>query len=268
MACFPILTSVCATFVLAGAVAHAETFDCVIEPALVVELASPTGGLIQLINVNRGDLVTKGQILAQLDSGIEETTVDLMREQARSSAEIEVQRARLKLAQSQAERTRSLVKRKIASQANMDEAEAAVEVSARELSISEMRKRIAAMELKRAEEVLRQRIIVSPIDGVVVDRLLYVGEFADQDTPVVRIAQLDPLHIEAFLPVTIYGNLQVGMTANINPAPPLGGEFQAKVTVIDKVFDAASNTFGIRAEMGNPDLKIPAGSRCQIGLEF
>ena len=100
---FQTLTTLCAALVLPGVAAHGETFDCVIEPALVVEIASPTGGLIQSMTVARGDLVTKGQILALLDSGIEETTVDLMREQAASTAEIEAQRARLKLAQSQAE---------------------------------------------------------------------------------------------------------------------------------------------------------------------
>lgn len=260
--------TLCAALTLSGARAHSETFDCVIGPALLVEIASPTGGLIQSIDVARGDLVTKGQILAQLDSGIEQTTVDLMREQAASTAEIEAQRARLRLAQSQAERTRSLVERKIAAQANLDEVDALVEVSVRELSMSEMRKRIATMELKRAEEVLRQRSIISPIDGVVVERLLYVGEFADQDRPVVRIAQLDPLHIEAYLPVTAYPGLQVGMAATISPGSPVGGEYRAVVTVVDKVFDAASNTFGIRAAMANPDLKIPAGSRCLIELDL
>ncbi len=171
-----------------------------------------------------------------------------MREQATSSAEIEAQRAR------------SLVERKIAAQANLDEADALVEVSVRELSMSEMRKRIAAMELKRAEEVLRQRSIISPIDGVVVARLLYVGEFADQDRPVVRI--------EANLPVIAYTGLQVGMGATISPGSPAGGEYQTVVTVVDKVFDAASNTFGIRAAMVNPDLKIPAGNRCLIELDI
>ncbi|MEO0465136.1 MAG: efflux RND transporter periplasmic adaptor subunit [Pseudomonadota bacterium] len=258
--------STTAALALWAGAATATPYDCVIEPALVVEIASASGGLIREIGVSRGDLVTRGQIVAQLNAGIEETTVDLVREEAISTAEIEAQAARLKLAESRAERTGSLVERNIAPQADLDEAEASVEVSRRELLMSQMRQRVAAMELKRAEEVLRQRSIVSPIDGVVLERLLYIGEFADQDRPVVRIAQLDPLHIEAFLPVTAYPDLTVGMQARISPGPPIGGSYLAEVTVIDKVFDAASNTFGIRAKLPNPDLAIPAGSRCEIEL--
>lgn len=245
---------------------HAEVFDCVIEPALVVEIASASGGLIREIDVSRGDLVRRGQVLAILDSGIEQTTVDLMREQAASAAEIEAQRARLRLAESRAERTTSLVERNIAPQAELDEANASVEVSERELSIATMRQRIAGMELRRAEEILRQRTIMSPIEGVVIERLLFIGEFADQDRPVVRIAQLDPLHVEAFLPISAYAGLEPGMTAFIRPGDPIGGEYEAEVTVIDKVFDAASSTFGLRATLPNPDLAIPAGNRCEIEL--
>jgi RND family efflux transporter MFP subunit len=268
MARFSMSLLMLALLVPCGGGLRAETFDCVIEPALVVEIASPSGGLIRQINVGRGDLVTKGQVLAELDAGIEETTVDLAREQADSTAEILAQRARLKLAESRADRTRSLVERNIAAQAELDEANASVEVALGEVSMSQMRQRLAAMELKRAEEVLRQRTIISPIDGVVIERMLYAGEFADQDRPVVRIAQIDPLYVEVFMPISAYPGLVPGMSATVRPGPPVNGEYEARVTVIDKVFDAASSTFGLRATLPNPDLSIPAGNRCEIEVKL
>jgi hypothetical protein len=36
------------------------------------------------------------------------------------------------------------------------------------------------------------------------------------------------------------------------------------VTVVDRVFDAASSTFGVRLELPNPDYSLPAGLRCRI----
>jgi membrane fusion protein (multidrug efflux system) len=36
------------------------------------------------------------------------------------------------------------------------------------------------------------------------------------------------------------------------------------VTVVDKVVDAASGTFGVRLELPNPDLKLPAGLKCTV----
>jgi hypothetical protein len=51
------------------------------------------------------------------------------------------------------------------------------------------------------------------------------------------------------------------------PNEPIEGTYQGTVTVIDRVFDAASSTFGLRVELQNPDGLLPAGHRCQIVLE-
>jgi hypothetical protein len=45
------------------------------------------------------------------------------------------------------------------------------------------------------------------------------------------------------------------------------GVYQAKVTVVDPVFDAASGTFGVRLEMPNPDEAAPVGVRCTMSTE-
>jgi multidrug efflux pump subunit AcrA (membrane-fusion protein) len=41
---------------------------------------------------------------------------------------------------------------------------------------------------------------------------------------------------------------------------------QAKVTLVDRVIDGASNTFRLRMELPNPDLSLPAGLRCKVDL--
>jgi len=38
----------------------------------------------------------------------------------------------------------------------------------------------------------------------------------------------------------------------------------ARVTVVDRVIDAASGTFGVRLALPNPDLKLPAGLKCRV----
>lgn len=243
-----------------------RAFECVIEPAVEVEIASPAGGLIEEISVERGDVVRAGQPIARLESGLEETAVTLQRERAGSDAEIEAAQARLKLARSQAERLATLVERNIAPLGDLEEAEASVEVAAREVAMAEMRQRIAALELERAEELLRQRTIRSPLDGEVLERLLFTGEFASSDVVIARIAQLDPLHVEAYLPIAMYPELERGMSAVVRPDAPISGRYEGTVTVIDRVFDPASGTFGVRVELPNPDLAIPAGLRCLVSF--
>jgi hypothetical protein len=64
--------------------------------------------------------------------------------------------------------------------------------------------------------------------------------------------------------LTQFGKIQPGMSAEIIPEQPVGGSYQATVTVVDKVFDAASATIGIRLDLPNPDYILPAGLKCQI----
>ena len=50
------------------------------------------------------------------------------------------------------------------------------------------------------------------------------------------------------------------------PDAPVGGSYQAKIVVVDQMFDAASNTIGVRLELPNPDLRLPAGVHCHVRL--
>ena len=250
-----------------GAPAPAAVFDCIINPAVTIQLGSPVSGLIDRVFVEPGDLVHTGDRIATLRSEVERTTVELVKEQARSTAEIDAHKSRLKLSQSRLKRTEELVRRNIAPREELETAQAETEVINGELAIAEMRQRVALLELQRAKEQLAQRTIYSPVDGVIVERRLFSGEFLHQEAYVVTIAQIDPLVVEAFLPVRLYNDVRPGMTAMVRPKEPVNGVYEGRVIVADRVFDAASSTFGIRIHLDNPDLAIPAGHRCEVEFE-
>ena len=102
------------------------------------------------------------------------------------------------------------------------------------------------------------RTIRSPINGVVVERFMSPGEFPKQER-ILKLAQLHPLRVEAYVPISMLGKITVGMEVQVKPEEPVSGTYKAKVTVVDHVVDAGSGTLGIRMELPNPDLKIPAG---------
>ena len=52
-----------------------DAFDCVIQPRAVIKIGSPAEGILREIGVRRGDIVEAGQVLARLDSSIEEAQV-------------------------------------------------------------------------------------------------------------------------------------------------------------------------------------------------
>ena len=244
----------------------APTHDCVIDPALFVSVASPESGLLTDVPFRRGDLVAKGDVVARLDSRVEETSVDLFAERAANQAEIEAQAARLSLSKSRRDRLQKLVERNVGSGVDLETAEAEVLVAEREVTMAAMRARVAELEYERARQVLARRTILAPTDGVVVRRLLSAGEHADPDNPILQIAKLNPLHVEAFLPISEYGKVELGDEATVFPAPPIKGAHNGTVIAVDRVFDAASGTFGVRISLENRNFELPAGLRCRVAF--
>lgn len=123
----------------------------------------------------------------------------------------------------------------------------------------------AELELERVQALYYQRFIRSPVNGVVVERLLTAGEFA-QAQPILTLAQVDPLNVEVVLSSDMYGKVKEGMTAQIRPEEPLGGTYTAIVKVVERVIDAGSGTFGVRIELPNPGNALPAGLECRASF--
>ena len=128
-------------------------------------------------------------------------------------------------------------------------------------------KRLAMLELNRAMALLNLRTIRSPINGVVMDRLLSPGELARQ-TPVMKLAQVDPLRVEVYAPLSLLGKLKTGMKADVRPEGKGQPTYQALIVVVNRVVDSASGTFGVRLEMPNANKAIAAGLACTVDFHL
>jgi RND family efflux transporter MFP subunit len=242
---------------------NSAELEGLIEPYMVANLGSGARGIIETVEVDRGDFVQKGQVLATLQSGVEKATMELARTRAEIETTIRSKEAQLAFSDRKKKRYEELYKKETIPFGEMDEAETTRILAELELQEARDNKRIAELELQRAIEVLERMFIRSPIKGVVVERFLAPGEFVEEQ-PILKIAQIDPLNVEAIVPVEFFGSIQVGMQAEVQPEAPVGGVYSAKVKIVDQVIDAASGTFGVRLELPNPDYKLPAGLKCKI----
>ena len=118
------------------------------------------------------------------------------------------------------------------------------------------------MELTRAQELLNRLSVVSPIDGVVVERFKWPGEYV-KDEPVIQVVTLDPLWVEVVAPISMYGQIQKNMVAEVYSETPNQESRKARVLVVDPMADAASGTFRVRLELPNPDQAILGGVKCK-----
>jgi multidrug efflux pump subunit AcrA (membrane-fusion protein) len=123
------------------------------------------------------------------------------------------------------------------------------------------------MRLHSSSYSRRWIVKVSPIDGVVVERLKEPGEHIDFE-PVLKLAQLDPLRVEVFAPASLYGKVKAGMTASVLPELGIADRsYSAEVILVDQVIDGPSNTFGIRLSFPNPNNRLPSGLKCRVSFD-
>ena len=263
----PLATLIVVTALAGSPAARAATFDCVMDPAQKVKVGSPVMGVLKSVPVARGDTVTAGQEIARLEASVEAASVELSKLQASSVEGIEAQRSRLNLAQQKLGRSEPLAAKGITPQEKLDELRAETAVAERDLNSEVMKQQIAKIDQQRAEAVLELRTIRSPLTGLVMDKNMSAGEFISQEAFIMTLVQLDPLFVEAYVPVSYWGKITKGLTGTVRPAEPVGGSYSAPVTVVDGVFDAASGTFGVRLELKNPDNALPGGVRCKVDFD-
>ncbi len=261
-----IFNLVLAAILLPAATVRAETVEYIglIEPWVVVDVGTPAEGIVDRITVERSDSIEKGQILVEMDSSVEWAALEKAKAMATFDGEIELQKTQLAFAK----RTHNRFKR-LEAVANHDKDQAKTEIirASHRLKQAREKKTLAQFELKKARAILNLRSIKSPISGVVVERYVSPGEYVDNQ-PLLRVAQVDPLRVEAIVPAQMFGRIVPGMTATIVPELPEYGEQVATVTIVDKLIDAASSTFGVRLELPNAEQQIPSGLKCMVRFEI
>ena len=245
---------------------EAEGFHCVITPSQTVELGSPVPGQLHEVLVDRSDTVSAGQIVASLDSRLEQASLEIARFKAETDTEVSLRKAAYAIDRRTARRLNSLAASKVASAQDKDRAARESRLSAWRLQQAKDDLDLYALELARAEAALDRRRIRSPIDGRVVARLHNPGEYIE-DEPLMRIVKLDPLYIEAILPMRLFGSVKPGMQAEVFPELENGASHEATVVLVDPMGDAGSGTFGARLSLPNPDQLIPAGLKCRVELK-
>ena len=262
----PLRLGAAAALLLAAAAVSAAEFDCVLEPRQMVELRSPATGLIERILVERGQFVRAGQVVVELDSGAEKAALEVARHKATMQGAVRSGQSRLGYATLKLSRRENLAADDLISQQDRDETATERRLAESELQEANDNLHLAALEVRRNEELIRLRSLRSPVNGVVMERNMHVGELADtadSRKPILKIADIGTLHAEVVLPAEAYPHVKVGGRATVRVAVPVQVNAAATVRVVDRVLDAASGTFGVRLEVPNPQMAISAGVQCR-----
>ena len=245
------------------------------------QLAFNDNDRISRILVQEGDRVTKGQLLAELDTTRLQASADKASADAdaarntlarlrNGSRPEEIDQARANLAAAEAteannqiifDRAVKLLASNFASQQNRDNAEQALKVAtanrafaekALALAVEGPRREdidVAAAQLRSTEAALaftRRQLadarLYAPADGVIEDRILEPGDMASPDRPVLTLDLTNPIYARAYLPEKQLGRVRPGMRATIESDAFPGQRFPAWVGFISTIAEFTPKT--------------------------
>ncbi|WP_166434087.1 efflux RND transporter periplasmic adaptor subunit [Roseovarius spongiae] len=259
------LLGLCAALIYsAGAAGAQPVTECLVQANEIARIGAAARGVLAQVLVERADRVAHDQVLAELEASEEEAQLDLARLRVGSDIAVRLARAKAETAELNARRLTTLVKRNLVPKSEQEAAILAAQSARLEEEEAIYQIEVAKVQLAAALAARERKRVRAPFKGVVTDTLMSAGELYNEQAPIIVLARIDPLHVEAYLPAARRADVAVGQTGEVTLET--GNTVAATLAVIDPVLDAATGTFGVRLELPNPEGAILAGQSCTLRL--
>ncbi|OJV55860.1 MAG: efflux transporter periplasmic adaptor subunit [Bacteroidetes bacterium 43-16] len=220
------------------------------NPNKVVSFNSLLSGIVTNVHFNLGDKVTKGQVLAELQST----------ELTGYQSEISNTNAQIKLAQEKLKAVKSLFDDGIASQKELVEAQS-------ELSVlqSELRKNQSNMSMYSGSATRGTFQIKAPETGYITSKEINPGMQISPDSgPLFTVSDLNDVWVMANIYASNIQNIYSGMEVQIRTISYPDQVFQGKITTIAHVLDNETKVLKARISLQNPDYRLKPGMIADI----
>ncbi|MDX1515437.1 MAG: efflux RND transporter periplasmic adaptor subunit [Woeseiaceae bacterium] len=212
-----------------------------IEAFAEADVVAKVAGEVRAILVEEGDEVRKGQVLARLDG-------DRLRLELNESA------ARLAKLERDYSRNVDLSEKGLISEGDFEKIKY-------EMEALRAAHNLASLELDYTQ-------IRAPIDGVVSERFIKLGNTLAVNDPAFRVTGFDPLVAYLHVPEREFSNIRTGQPAALQIDALAGPPVVASVTRVSPIVDPMTGTFKITIEIDDPGRRIKPGMFARIGVIY
>jgi HlyD family secretion protein len=232
-----------------------------------VSVAPRTAGRLQEMHVRLGDRVTRGQRIAKIeDYEIVEQVKQAEAAQEVSLATIRQREADLRLAQTNAERSRNLFERQLLPKQTLDDNEARFQSAIAQLDLARAQMAQSKARLDELRINLANTIITSPVNGFVAKRSVDPGAFVSQNAPVADVVDITTVRLVANIVEKDLKQLQSGNATRVEVDAFPGETFRGRIARVSPVLDPATRTAPIEIEIPNPDFRLKPGMYARVGI--
>ena len=197
-----------------------------------------SGHLIWVAEV--GDSFKKGDEVAKLDD------VFIKQQVIEEQATIQSEKAKFDFHSKEVERFKKLLSSNNVARSQLDQAISDQAVTRSNIASAKAR-------LAQAEERLRRTKILAPFDGVVSDRLLQTGEWADNGDTILRLVSTNNLEIQTHIPASALQFVTVGTPLTYTNGTSTG---EGKVRALVPVGGELSRLYELRISVDDPSLSV------------
>jgi HlyD family secretion protein len=245
-----------------------------LQAVTTVQIGSQVSGIISWLGADFNSIVRKGQIIAKLDPSLFQAQVEQARANfVKSQADLERNKVALADAQTKYMRAKELSARSLIPQSELDAAQVAVDAAQAMLQSSAASVSQAQASLNQSLVNLEHTVIDTPIDGIVTQRNVDVGQTvaASLQSPTLFIiaADLTKMQVNANIDEADVGRIRPGqhVTFRVDAYPT--DEFEGTVAQIrlQPVVLQNVTTYGTVIDVPNPQLKLKPGMTANVKVE-
>lgn len=255
----PAAVDIAAVKATAGTIESTLELSGNLAPRARVGLKPRVPGALERILVDIGMPVREGQPVATIDRREIDAQADAMAASVNvTKAGLESVEATLANAELELERSRNLFEKGALPRQRLDAAETAHKAAVAQRALAHASLAQADAALRRAREVQRDTTIVSPVAGHVVERNYDAGAMPGDD-PVVVVADMRVLKLEAGVSELEAGRLRVGMPAEVVVQARPGERHRGELAAIAPEVNERNRHFRIEIRVPNADAMLMSG---------
>ena len=216
-------------------------------------------GRLERVLVDIGDRVSEGQVVATIDRGEVDAQLDATTAAVGvAQAALESAEAALANAVIEHDRAKTLFEGGAIPRQRLDAAQTAHRSAVAQRDLAKANLAQAEATVRRAREVQRDATLRAPVSGFVVERNYDAGAIPG-DLPVVVVADIRQLKLEAGVSELEAGRLRTGVPATVSVQAKPGERFTGQLAAIAPEVDEKNRHFRIEVRVANADGNLLAG---------